>query len=84
MRLEIYVASQCFTCDQALVIAERAQAIAGLEVAVISLDDPQQSVPPNVFAVPTYLLDGRVVSLGNPDCEEFLAQLRQKVKEHVA
>jgi predicted thioredoxin/glutaredoxin len=84
MRLEIYVANQCATCDQALVIAERAQAVAGLEVAVISLDDPQQLVPASVFAVPTYLLDGRVVSLGNPDGESFLAQLRQKVKEHVA
>ncbi len=84
MRLEIYVASHCSTFEHTLEIAERAQAIPGLEVAVINLDHPQQPVPPSVFAVPTYLLDGRVVSLGNPAREAFLADLRQKAKEQVA
>jgi hypothetical protein len=40
-------------------------------------------LPPNVNAVPTYLLDGWVVSLGNPAQDAFLAHLRQEVKEQV-
>ena len=79
MRLEIYVASHCVGCQEAMRIADLAQGIAGLDVAVINLDHatPARPVPDNVVAVPTYLLDGRVVSLGNPYREEFLAHLRR-------
>jgi hypothetical protein len=83
MRLEIYVASECVPCQHALVIAEQARTIPGLEVAVISLDEAPRALPPNVNAVPTYLLDGRVVSLGNPARETFLARLRQQAEEGV-
>jgi hypothetical protein len=77
MRLEIYVAHACTNCEEALLIADRARCIAGLEVAVIDLDTSGQRVPPHVVAVPTYLLDGRIVSLGNPKREQFLRELRQ-------
>src|SRR5262249_20391600 len=79
MRLEIYVASHCTGCQEALHIAELAQGIAGLDVAVIHLDHVtpvHPPVPTRIVAVPTYLLDGRVVSLGNPYRDEFLAHLR--------
>ncbi len=81
MRLEIYVAHECTNCEEALLIAERARGITGLEVAVIDLDAPGQHVPPRVVAVPTYLLDGRIVSLGNPKREEFLGELRRLSQE---
>ncbi len=81
MQLEIYITNQCTNCEEALLIAERARGIAGLEVAVIDLDQPGQHVPPRVVAVPTYLLNGRIVSLGNPKREEFLGELRQLSEE---
>ncbi len=81
MQLEIYITNQCTNCVEALLIAERARGIAGLEVAVIDLDQPGQHVPPRVVAVPTYLLNGRIVSLGNPKREEFLGALRQLSEE---
>lgn len=81
MQLEIYITNQCTNCVEALLIAERARGIAGLEVAVIDLDQPGQHVPPRVVAVPTYLLNGRIVSLGNPKREEFLGELRQLSEE---
>lgn len=81
MQLEIYITNQCTNCVEALLIAERARGIAGLEVAVIDLDQPGQHVPPRVVAVPTYLLNGRIVSLGNPKREEFLSELRQLSEE---
>jgi hypothetical protein len=83
MRLDIYVTTECEPCQQALTIAEAARTIPGLEVAVIDLDEAPHPLPPNVNAVPTYLLDGWVVSLGNPDQEAFLAHLWKQVKEQV-
>lgn len=81
MHLEIYVTDQCTNCEEALLIAERARSIAGLKVAVIDLDQPGQSIPPRVVAAPTYLLNGRIVSLGNPEREEFLARLRSELRQ---
>jgi hypothetical protein len=34
-----------------------------------------------VFAVPTYLLNGQTRSLGNPDAEELVAELKELVKQ---
>jgi alkyl hydroperoxide reductase subunit AhpF len=84
MRLEIYITKQCSNCREAVAIAERARSIAGLEVAVIDLEARGQDAPPRVIAVPTYLLDGQVVSLGNPAREEFLAHLRNHLTEERA
>lgn len=81
MHLEIYITNQCANCGEALLIAERARGIAGLKVAVIDLAQPGQCVPPRVVAAPTYLLNGRIVSLGNPEREEFLTQLRRQIEE---
>jgi hypothetical protein len=41
----------------------------------------EQSIHPRVVAVPTYLLNGQVVSLGNPERHDFLAQLRRLLEE---
>lgn len=67
IRKEIYVASQRTNCGEALRIATLAWRWQLL------IERAEQSAPPCVFAVPTYLLDDRVVSLGNPVREEFLA-----------
>jgi hypothetical protein len=76
MRLEIYITEQCPNCQEAVLIAEQARTIAGLSVTVVNLDEPGQRVPPQVFAAPTYVLNGLVVSLGNPERDTFLAGLR--------
>ena len=76
MHLEIYITNQCTNCREAVVIAEQAGNIVGLEVTVVNLDAPGQGVPPQVFATPTYILNGLVVSLGNPERDTFLAGLR--------
>jgi hypothetical protein len=39
----------------------------GLEVRIVDLGVAGTVVPTAVFAVPTYLLDGEVISLGNPE-----------------
>ncbi len=76
MQLNIYITDQCGNCQEALSIAEQARTIAGLEVTVVNLDVPGQPIPPQVFATPTYVLNGLVVSLGNPLRDTFLAEIR--------
>lgn len=79
MHLDIYITDQCGNCQEAVLIAEQASDITDLEVTVVNLDAPGQRVPPQVFATPTYVLNGLVVSLGNPERDGFLAGLRAEL-----
>ncbi len=74
--LEIYVAPNCFGCDTARGLAGTLRALGWphLDVRLLDLSDPDVVIPPTVFAMPTYVLDGRVISLGNPE-EEWLLEL---------
>ncbi len=75
--LEVYVGPACLASETARSLAEamRARARPGLEVRLVDLGEPGAVRPPAVFAVPTYLLDGRVISLGNPDEAWLLERL---------
>lgn len=74
MRLEIVVAPDCLGCEQARAIAAEVRArFPGVDVDLIEVGR-ERPVPAIVFATPTYLLDGVVVSLGNPS-REHLAEL---------
>lgn len=75
-QLQIFVADHCPNCAVARGLARW---IAGrypdLAVSVVDIDDPRAEVPECVFATPTFLLDGRLVSLGNPRPAEVVAWL---------
>jgi hypothetical protein len=75
--LDIYVAPDCFGCETARNLAGVIRALdwPDLEVRLLDLSTPGVIRPATVFAVPTYVLDGRVISLGNPEQEWLLAQL---------
>lgn len=77
MRLEIYVAEHCDNCAEALRLAELARQVPGVQVRVIELDATTDPVPAGVVATPTYVLDGRIISLGNPYREDLLRMLGQ-------
>jgi alkyl hydroperoxide reductase subunit AhpF len=81
-RLEVYVSSECPNCGEAVRLAEEAaQRYPNVEVQVIDLEQLDGNPPPDpVVAVPTYLLNGRVVSLGNPYPEELFARLHGAVE----
>jgi len=73
--LRIYVSEDCPGCTRARSIAQAVQSHRpGVAVEVIDLMDGHP-IPPQVFSVPTYLLNGQVVSLGNPRLDELLASL---------
>ncbi len=83
--LDIYVGPNCFGCDTARAIAHEMQAftLSEVQIHVIDLGDPTSVRPASVFAVPTYLLNGRVLSLGNPDVDWLRDQLTKVRVESV-
>jgi hypothetical protein len=81
LRLEVYVANACPNCADALRLAEEAaMRYPTVVVRVVDLDMDRIPPPDPIVAVPTYVLDGQVVSLGNPYPEELFARLREAVE----
>ena len=73
MRLDIYIDDCCDTCDQARKIADQVrERMPQVEVNLIELSGEK---PDSVFAVPTYLLDGVTLFLGNPSEAELFERL---------
>jgi len=78
VRLDVVVAPDCRDCDEARTVAsEIAVRFPDLRVNLIELDG-RHPPPERVVATPTYLLDGAVVSLGNPR----LADLVRAIERH--
>jgi hypothetical protein len=75
--LRIYIAPGCAGCRTALALDEAVRhARPDHPVEVIDLaDHPDAALPPGVIGTPTYLLDGAVISLGNPAWDELLRRL---------
>ncbi len=72
--LQVYVSQDCWSCrETAQIIAEVAAQFPNVRVEV--LDAAVTPFPDNVFAVPTYLLNGRVISMGNPTRQELRDKL---------
>jgi len=66
VRLDVYVEAGCPSCKRAVKIAQEAdEAYPDMAVTIIDVAESDQP-PADVFAVPTFVLNGDVVSLGNP------------------
>jgi hypothetical protein len=78
----VYVSSECPNCGEAVRLAEEAAArYPSIVVRVMDLDQLDGGLPPDpVVAVPTYLLNGSVISLGNPYAEDLFARLHRAVE----
>jgi len=76
IRVEIYVADHCQVCEYAYEIAGTIAAkYPDVDLRIINLSQTTQPIPDAVFATPTYLLNGRLWSLGNPSNEDIEARL---------
>jgi hypothetical protein len=74
IKLQVYISDSCWTCDETRrVIAEISPLFPEVSVEVINVDE--QPCPAHVFAVPTYLLDGLTIFLGNPTRQELRQSL---------
>jgi Thioredoxin domain len=68
----------CPTCAETRKMVEQiGDRMPELKVEVIDLEDPAELAPPEVFSVPTYILNGDVISLGNPYIEQLEASIRR-------
>ena len=73
-RLTVWVSRHCGSCPEARAIAERLK-VRYPSIEVETLDVEERTPDAEVFAVPTYMLDGRVIFLGNPTQEELEQKL---------
>jgi hypothetical protein len=77
-RLDVYVAAHCTGCSEAYRLAAAvARRFPRLRVRVIDVARPggAEPIPEWLVAVPTYALDGAVISLGNPAPEALFARI---------
>jgi alkyl hydroperoxide reductase subunit AhpF len=78
--LEIFVDQECAACAHALTMAKTiAEKMPEVEVRILDLTLPNIERPPSVFAVPTYLLNGKTLSLGNPRLDDLIVQLKDSI-----
>ena len=70
VKLQVYVSDECWSCAEARRVATE---VAGQfhDVSLELLDVAKTERPADIFAVPTYLLNGRVIFLGNPTRQEL-------------
>ncbi len=72
--LQVYIEDDCWSCAESRRIVEEI-APQFPEVAMELVNLSRHHRPDNVFAVPTYMLNGKIISLGNP----YPNELRQKL-----
>lgn len=79
-QLDIYIEQNCMGCDYAKDLASEVQELfPQVEVRIFDLTRPNIRKPESVFAVPTYILDGTRIWLGNPDKDEFVDKLKDSI-----
>lgn len=70
--LTIYVSAHCPVCEYAFEVAEIIRRkFSQVQVRLVDIQGSQEKIPEAVFATPTYLLNGRLWSLGNPSLEKI-------------
>ena len=70
--LVIYISNHCPLCAYAYLVAEGIQQdFPTVTVRLVNLAETEEAIPEAVFATPTYLLNGRGWSLGNPSPEKI-------------
>lgn len=87
--LIIYVRDNCMESGKAFDIASLVRRLTtDVDLKIVNLDrsakstDGGESEPQSSFQGPIYVLDGKVIQLGNPDPEELLIFLKSFQKKH--
>ena len=73
-KLDVYVAEDCWACEETRrIVADIAPQFPQVEIELRDLNDARRHS--KVFATPTYVLNDRVIYLGNPTREELKEKL---------
>lgn len=76
--LHVYVTETCWACRETRkIMAEIEVQFPEMEIELRDLADERR--PSQVFATPTYILDGRTIFLGNPTREDLIQKLQAAV-----
>ena len=76
--LRVYITEHCPVCRASLRLVEKVRRkFSKIDVEVINLDAERAENIDGVFSVPTYVLDGRTLSLGNPDASVLHRKLSE-------
>lgn len=76
--LTVLVAKHCAACERTpQVLALITSLVPGLIVTVIDVDESPIPDGITLIGTPTYLVAGRVVSMGNPDPRQFAITLKE-------
>lgn len=74
--LRIYIAEHCPSCAESRRLAEEVRKrFHGIKLEVIDLDKEETQNLDDVFSVPTYILNDRIISLGNPAPDQLFNRL---------
>jgi predicted thioredoxin/glutaredoxin len=75
--LQVFVEARCAVCRRSLeIVRDVREWFPALRVEVIDLASPDAHRPEQVFSVPTFVLDGHLLSLGNPRPATLMRALR--------
>lgn len=75
IKLDVYISPDCWSCQETpRIVADVSALLPDILIKIIDVESMAEP-PEAVFAVPTYLVNGRVVSLGNPTPEELLQKI---------
>lgn len=81
--LKIFIAEHCSTCNETIAIAIRIKHdYPDIGVEIIDIGDAQVTVPEAVFAIPTIMLNDRIVSLGTPHPAEIVRWVEEAIAHH--
>lgn len=70
LKLQVFVSDSCWTCEEAQrVVADISRDFPNVFFELVDIQNVER--PAAVFAVPTYLLNGKVIFLGNPTRQEL-------------
>ncbi len=74
-KLDVYIEDTCWACAESRrIVTDVAPECPDVDIEIRNLDDERR--PKSVFATPTYVLDDRVIYMGNPTREELIQKLR--------
>lgn len=70
----------CLACERAERVGARVvRRFPSVTLVVIHLDEPERAIPPEIFAAPTFRMNGRILSLGTPTLDGLTAAVRHQL-----
>lgn len=76
--LQIYVSAHCPNCQKARNIFEALRVEFPEVICTLVEDQAAGEWPSAIIATPAYVLDGKLISLGNPDADDLRALLAER------